>query len=58
MKKHFKRPIKRDKVISISINNGKDIVGVWVEDDEGHEVLLAELHPDKADKLIAYWNKL
>lgn len=46
----------RDKVISIT---GKgEQVGVYFLDRLGEEILLAELSPKKADKLIAYWEKL
>jgi uncharacterized secreted protein with C-terminal beta-propeller domain len=65
----MKLKLHRDKVISIV--KGKDLVGVYVKtnvnmigDDEddivvpkGTEILLAEMHPKKADAIIKLWNK-
>lgn len=60
--------LHRDKVVSVV--RGKDLVGVYVKttvniigDDEddvvvpkGTEILLAEMSPEKADKVIKIWN--
>lgn len=43
----------RDKVISIV--NGKNLVGLYLK--ENPKKLLLECDPQKADKLIALWNK-
>jgi proteasome assembly chaperone (PAC2) family protein len=63
---NMKLKLKRDHVISIV--KGKDLVGVYVKyphfiiDDDGtshtysDEVLLAEMSPKKADKIIKLWN--
>ena len=59
----MKLKLQRDKVVSIV--NGKDLVGVYVmqkkinpavDENEYEEILLAEMHPTKADKIIGIWN--
>ena len=65
----MKYKLRRDKVISIV--KGKDLVGVYVKTNEeicinnyeeegvipkGTEILLAEMSPTKADKIIKIWN--
>jgi hypothetical protein len=59
----MKLKLYRDKVISVV--RGKDLVGVYVkyphwEAEEPREywdeVLLAEMSPEKADKIIKLWN--
>jgi hypothetical protein len=63
----MKLQLKRDKVISIV--RGKNLVGVyvktqkdmWHDEDtiaipKGTEILLAEISPKKADKIIKLWN--
>lgn len=51
------KPLKmrRDKVISMT--NKGDRVGLYVLLDK-NEVLLAEVSPEKADKIIEVYNKL
>jgi len=62
----MKLKLQRDKIISIV--KGRQLVGVYVKyphfiiDDDGTarnyngEVLLAEMSPIKADKIIKLWN--
>lgn len=62
----MKLKLQRDKVISVV--RGKDLVGVYVKyphfkakglkpiDWFEADVLLAEMSPDKADKIIKLWN--
>ncbi len=58
----MKLKLYRDKVISIV--KGKDLVGVYVRLNEDEifnrspemEMLLAEMHPKKADAIIKLWN--
>ena len=48
------RKLKRDTVISVA--DGKDLVGVYYEDTDGSEILIA-CSPQKADKIVSIWNK-
>jgi len=65
----MKLQLKRDKVISVV--KGRDLVGVYVDIKKGNnifmldnnenkvssfEILLAEMSPTKADKIIKIWN--
>ena len=65
----MKLKLYRDKVISIV--KGKDRVGIYIKfnkdylfdnyDDEryipkGTEIVLAEMSPEKADKILKLWN--
>ena len=48
------RKLKRDTVISMTSKG--DLVGVYFADTDGAKVLL-ECSPEKADKIMAIWNK-
>lgn len=54
----MKLKIYRDKVISVV--KGRGLVGVCVKIQVNHkeweEILLAEMSPSKADKIIKLWN--
>ncbi len=57
----MKQKLCRDRVVSIV--RGKSLVGVYVIRkntgswlDDGTEILLAEMSPQKADKIIKLWN--
>ena len=58
----MKLKLYRDKILSIT--NKGELVGVYViykwehcgKDDFGNEILLAEMSPEKADKIIKLWN--
>lgn len=54
----MKLKLYRDKVISIV--KGRDLVGIYVKIQVNHkeyeEILLAEMSPTKADKIIKLWN--
>ncbi len=48
----LKTKLQRDVVISIV--NGQDLVGIYLESEPDN--LLLECSPQKADELIALWN--
>lgn len=56
----MKLKLHRDKVVSIV--KGKSLVGIYILTDigrfskRGTELLLAEMSPAKADKIIKLWN--
>lgn len=52
----MKIKLKRDKIPSITKHG--ELVGVYIKNKKFGEILLIELPPKKADKLIKYWNKL